>query len=113
MLVCPQPEPLLEAMLTLVAAADEEGDEFPELKAGVALGPALTRAGDWFGHTVNLASRVTGAARPGSVLTTNEVQERLEDGYRWSFAGERRLKGIKEPVKLFRARPAEGGGKED
>jgi adenylate cyclase len=113
MLVCPEPQPLLDAVLTLVAAADEEGDEFPELKAGMALGPALTRAGDWFGHTVNLASRVTGTARPGSVLTTVEVQERLEDGYRWSFAGERRLKGIKEPVKLFRARRAEQEGDEE
>lgn len=112
MLVSSEPEPLLEAVLRLVAAADEEGEDFPQLKAGVALGPALTRAGDWFGHTVNLASRVTGTARPGSVLTTIEVQERMEDGFRWSFAGERRLKGIKEPVKLFRARPSGSDGEE-
>jgi len=28
----------------------------------------------------------------------------LEDSYRWSFAGARQLKGIKDEVKLFRAR---------
>ena len=38
---------------------------------------AEPRAGDWYGHTVNLASRVTGIARPGSVLTTEQVHDAL------------------------------------
>jgi adenylate cyclase len=60
---------------------------------------------------VNLASRVTDTARPGSVLVTEEVKDAAgEDDYRWSFAGERKLKGVKGPVKLFRARRA---GSED
>jgi adenylate cyclase len=107
MLVSPEPAPLLDATLDLVAAADEESEEFPQLRAGVALGPALGRRGDWYGHTVNVASRVTGVARAGSVLTTVAVHDALAERYRWSFAGERRLKNIKEPVQLFRARPRE------
>ena len=69
-------------------------------------GLAVSRAGDWFGSPVNLASRVTGVARPGSVLVSESAREAIGDDERftWSFAGSRRLKGIKDDVKLFRAR---------
>jgi adenylate cyclase len=110
MLVSPHVPPLLDAALGLVDAADAEGDEFPQLKAGVAAGPALNRGGDWYGHAVNLASRVTGIARPGSVLCTREVRDAAGDnGYRWSATRERRLKGISEPMRLFRVRRDEAG----
>src|SRR5581483_3970751 len=49
MLSSPEPEPLLGATLALVEAADTEGQDFPQLRAGAALGLALPRAGDWFG----------------------------------------------------------------
>jgi adenylate cyclase len=104
MLTSPEPEPLLNAAFNLIDAADAEGEQFPQLRAGVALGTALPRAGDWFGRPVNLASRITSIARPGSVLTEREVRESTKNTYSWSYAGERRLKGIREPVALFRAR---------
>jgi adenylate cyclase len=104
MLVSSDVQTLLEVALDLVAAAEDEGEDFPQLRAGMAAGPALNRGGDWYGHTVNLASRLTGVARPGSVLVDDSVREVVADGYRWSFAGQRKLKGIREPVKLFRAR---------
>src|SRR5262249_3826881 len=55
----PEPVPLLDAALELLDAADIEGEAFPQLRAGIAIGPALGRAGDWFGRPVNLASRIT------------------------------------------------------
>ncbi|BBY52864.1 adenylate/guanylate cyclase domain-containing protein [Mycobacterium koreense] len=109
MLVCPDPAPLVRAVLRLVALADDD-DELLRLRAGVAAGPAVSRAGDWFGSPVNLASRVTGVARPGSVLVTEEVRDAIgadDAAFRWSFAGPRRLKGIGGDVKLFRARPSD------
>lgn len=105
MLASTEPEPLLAATLTLLDAADAEGEEFPQLRAGAALGAALPRAGDWFGRPVNLASRITAVARPGSLLVDPALHEAAEGAYRWSFAGERRLKGISGRVPLFRARP--------
>jgi adenylate cyclase len=108
MLASPKPEPLLAAALALVQAADREGEHFPQLRAGAAFGQALPRAGDWFGRPVNLASRITAIARPGSVLAERRVQESAPDAYSWSYAGERRLKGIREPVRLFRARSLTG-----
>ncbi len=108
MLASPEPEPLLDAALRLIDAADAEGEDFPQLRAGAALGRALPRAGDWFGRPVNLASRITQIARPGSLLAEREVRETARAAYRWSYAGERRLRGIREPVPLFRARPLAG-----
>ena len=94
--------PLVDAALTLVDAV--EAAELPSLRAGLALGPAFNRAGDWYGNTVNLASRVTGASRPGSVLATHETRDAAADDFAWSFAGRFRLKGVAEPVPLYRAR---------
>jgi adenylate cyclase len=104
MLTALEPEPLLDAALTLLDAAEAEGEDFPRLRAGIAIGPALSRAGDWFGRPVNLASRITSIARPGSLLAERELREIARDSYRWSYAGERRLRGIREPVPLFRVR---------
>jgi adenylate cyclase len=107
MLASVEPEPLIETSLALLAAADAEGDDFPQLRVGMALGAALSRAGDWFGRPVNLASRITQIARPGSVLAERALRDSARAAYRWSYAGERRLRGIREPVPLFRARPIE------
>ncbi|MGU3654451.1 adenylate cyclase regulatory domain-containing protein [Mycolicibacterium sp. A43C] len=109
MLVSPEPMALLTAVLALLEAAGAD-DEFPRLRVGLASGKAVNRAGDWFGSPVNLASRVTGAARPGAVLVTEAVHDAIgEDaGIEWSFAGAKRLKGIKDEVKLFRARYGPG-----
>jgi adenylate cyclase len=104
MLTSLEPESLLDAALDLLDAAEAEGEDFPQLRAGIAIGPALSRAGDWFGRPVNLASRITQIARPGSLLAEREVRESARDSYHWSYAGERRLRGIREPVPLFRAR---------
>jgi adenylate cyclase len=106
MLVSPEPDAMIQAAFGLVAAADAEGAVFPQLRVGLAWGSALSRAGDWFGRPVNLADRVTAIARAGSVLATRELREAVTDElYSWSFAGARRLKGVRDPVTLFRARP--------
>ncbi len=104
MLASPEPEPLLSATLELVEAAEGAGQDFPQLRGRAAYGTALPRAGDWFGRPVNLASRITSVARPGTVLADQALHDAADGGYRWSFAGQRRLKGLREPVRLFRAR---------
>jgi adenylate cyclase len=108
MLVSPDNDALLDAALALVAASEAEGEGFPVLRAGIARGPALARGGDWYGRAVNLSSRITAIAFPGSVLVSEEVREAASNGHKWSFAGERRLKGIDGRVKLHRVRAEEG-----
>lgn len=109
MFVCPDPVPLLDTVVKLVDVVDTDND-FPRLRAGVASGMAVSRAGDWFGSPVNVASRVTGVARPGTVLAADSVWEVVGDAdeFQWSFAGPRRLKGIRNEVKLFRVRRGNG-----
>lgn len=55
---------------------------------------------------MNLAARVTGAARPGTVLVAESARDAIgdDDRFSWSFAGGKHLKGIKSEVKTFRAR---------
>jgi adenylate cyclase len=105
MLASVEPRPLLEAALGLIEAADDEDSGLPQVHAGAALGLALPRAGDWFGRPVNLASRISSIARPGTLLAEREVREAAREVYRWSYAGERRLRGIRGAVELFRVRP--------
>ena len=56
---------------------------------------------------MNLASRITAVARPGSVLATREVRDAARDGYRLSAAGRRSLRGVEGSVALYRARRAD------
>jgi adenylate cyclase len=84
-----EPTPLMEAVVGLVDAAGE--GEMPPLKAGAARGPALGRRGDWYGRPVNLAARITGFARPESVVVDQALKDSLSSGdgasFSFSFAG--------------------------
>jgi adenylate cyclase len=100
MLVSSDPTELVRTALRLV----EGGEGLPAIRAGIAYGPAVNRWGDWYGSTVNVASRLTERARPASVLTTEAVRDTVADGFEWSFAGEKRLKGLATPIKTYRAR---------
>ena len=102
MLVAPSPEPLLHAALALA----ENDADLPPLRVGLASGVVVPSSGDWLGAPVNLASRVTAVARPGTVLATRDVRDAATERFAWSSAGARRLKGIREPVRLYRVRPA-------
>jgi adenylate cyclase len=111
MFVSPDAPELVAAALSLVEAV--ETADLPALRAGLASGAVINRAGDWYGNAVNLASRVTGVARPGSVLAIEEVRDEAQDGFAWSFAGRFRLKGVEDRVPLYRARRLDEQGGED
>jgi adenylate cyclase len=104
MLASLEPEPLVQATLALISAVHDVGEDFPQVRVGIAHGAAVARGGDVFGRAVNLASRVTTVARAGSVLGTREVRGATLEAFQWHAAGSRRLKGLPEPVPLYRAR---------
>jgi adenylate cyclase len=106
MFVSPDAAALVSVALSLLEAV--QAADLPSMRAGVASGAALQRAGDYYGHAVNLASRVTGVARPGSVLCTEEVREAAPDQFDWSFARRQKLKGMSDAVPLYRARRLDG-----
>jgi adenylate cyclase len=51
-------------------AADRE---VPDVRIGIAWGHVLKRFGDVYGPVVNIASRLTSAAKPGTVLVDREL----------------------------------------
>jgi adenylate cyclase len=108
MFASPESGSLLDAVLTLVESARDEG--LPPLRAGVARGQALGRGGDWYGRPVNLAARITNFARPESVVIDQSVKDSIGEHtggfFDFSFAGKRRFKGIEGEVPVHRVRRA-------
>lgn len=104
----PEPAALTDAVLGFLEAVRERED-VPGVRAGLSWGDAVARAGDFYGRPVNLASRLTGAARPGSLLVAAEDLSPLEDRFRLSDAGNKRLKGIGS-VRAYRCRRLESNG---
>jgi class 3 adenylate cyclase len=101
MLRFPDAERGLRAALTLVRGLSVEGG-LPA-HAGVHAGPVIERDLDLFGRTVNLASRLAGAAGPGEVLATQAVKEAVDDpALRFEPAHTAPLKGILDAVALYR-----------
>jgi class 3 adenylate cyclase len=89
---------------------------FPSVRVGLNTGPAIERDGDWFGATVNLAARVSGAATGGEVLVTgaSAAAAGAPDGGELGSVhphknvvlhprGRRALRNVGEPVELFEA----------
>jgi adenylate cyclase len=103
MLISPDPEKLLSTVLELLDTAATE--DFPRLRAGLATGMAVSHAGDWYGRPVNLASRVTSAAPPGSVVVAESTRVAIGESlaFTWVFVEARHLRGIEDEVRLFRA----------
>jgi adenylate cyclase len=101
MLVCPDVPPLLDAIIALTASAGREERDFPALRAGMAHGPATPRGGDWFGATVNLASRITDVARPGRIVVTESVRDEVPHQYEWKRIRRRALRGVDGRARLY------------
>ena len=76
-----------------------------EFRVGINLGDVIVEAHDVFGHSVNIASRLESAARPGGVLVSHAVFASVRDPrLLFEDAGELWLKNIDEPVRGFHAR---------
>jgi adenylate cyclase len=87
------------AHLERTVRADES---LPALRVGMHCGPAIYRAGDYVGTTVNVASRVTSQATAGETLMTQVVTDRVSDGIAVEPAGVRLLRGMEQPLALYR-----------
>ncbi len=75
--VADDPLDAVEIALTLTARGADEDDAFPGVRAGIAHGGVVSRLGDVFGPTVNIASRLTSVARPGTVVVDRGVYAAL------------------------------------
>jgi adenylate cyclase len=89
----------------------DKNDDIPALRVGLARGTVLSRMGDVYGEPVNLASRLTSIARPGSVLVDRELANELDADPRWQLrrVPPRPVRGyaLLHPMRLRRAEPAD------
>jgi adenylate cyclase len=99
MLFFKEPGSGVEAALDMVEGVASAG--LPPAHVGLHAGPILYQAGDYFGSTVNAASRIADYARPGEVLVSQEVVEAAA-GTAASFTeiGPVELKGLGAALRL-------------
>ena len=86
----------------------------PELAARIGLdsGPVVVDgAGEVFGEAPNVAARVQAAAEPGTVLVSASVQHQVAGLFVAEDKGQHELKGLPQPVALYRIVRASGGGR--
>jgi adenylate cyclase len=79
--------------------------DLPPARVGIHAGPVVFQEGDYFGRTVNIASRIAEYARPGEVLVSQEVVDATDlDGVSVTAIGPIELKGVSQPLNLHSVR---------
>jgi adenylate cyclase len=86
----------------MVAGVSAAG--LPPAHVGLHAGPVVFQEGDYYGQTVNLASRIAEYARPGEVLVSHEVVEAADGtGATFREIGPVELKGVSGAMRLYAA----------
>jgi adenylate cyclase len=88
-------------------------DGFPAIRIGMHTGPAVERAGDWFGATVNVAARLAASARGGELLisaVTRAAIAAAEPEVTFDDRGPSSFKNVFAPLSVFAAAPAAEDG---
>jgi adenylate cyclase len=97
--------PDLASGVTVAAELVRHVDRDPTLRSargGVAAGPLLSRDGDWFGTTVNLAARLVEKAKARTVLLVGNDASSVEGA---TVRGRRKLRGLPDKVDVWRVEP--------
>jgi adenylate cyclase len=78
------------------------------VRVGMHTGSAVSRGGDWFGSTVNLAARLCQAAAPGEVLVSHATGQAAGRAAAPVLGGPRAfsLKNVTDPLWAWAARVA-------
>jgi class 3 adenylate cyclase/tetratricopeptide (TPR) repeat protein len=90
----------------------DKGNNTPSLKMRIGINTGYVVVGTLgndlrvefkaVGDTVNLASRMEGLAEPGTTYVTENTFKHAEGFFRFESVGQKQVKGIKEPVKVYR-----------
>lgn len=107
----PDPDSACAIAVDLVDRVRADPD-LPPLRAGVAYGEVLSREGDFYGSTVNLAARITKLSPLHGVIVTAAAARALDPGHAFSVTalGAIEMKGVAEPVELAAVTRAQRAG---
>jgi adenylate cyclase len=98
-----EPGPGVRAALDMADGVVDAG--MPPAHVGLHAGPVVFLEGDYYGQTVNIASRIAEYARPGEVLVSQAVVEAASGvGAQFTDIGPVELKGVGGTVHLLAAR---------
>ena len=88
-------------------------DKRIELRVGLHFGDIVIEADDIFGDGVNIAARLEGVAEPGSVCISDDAFRQVRGKVDVAFddLGEKQLKNIASPVRVYGLRLAAVGAK--
>ena len=101
MFVFPEVGPGVVAALDMADGVAEAG--LPPSHVGLHAGPVIFQGGDYYGQTVNLASRIAEYARPGEVLVSQAVVDAAGDAVTFTDIGQVELKGVDGAMHLHSA----------
>ena len=104
-----EPDAAVGAATEMVTQALVQG--LPPTHIGIHCGPVVFQDGDIYGSTVNIAARLSARAAPGEVLLSKPVADRIGQPSRLEPDGLVELKGVAQPLEVWRCPPdpAPGG----
>lgn len=101
----PDPGPGVMAALDMVEGVAGAG--LPPAHVGLHAGPIIFQEGDYYGQTVNVASRIAEYARSGEVLVSQAIVDAVAAGHgseaSFTGIGPVELKGVGGPMSLYAA----------
>jgi len=96
-------ESAIQAVRCVMAFQQELKTEEFSVRAGIHIGDVIFKDGDVFGSAVNIAARIEPLAKANGICVSEEVKNQLRN-HKDIFTrgiGEKELKGVSEPVKIF------------
>ncbi len=78
-----------------------------QFRIGINLGDVIVERDDLYGDGVNIAARLEGQAEPGGICLSGDAYRQVKGKVEVEFEdlGERELKNVTEPVRLYRITP--------
>ncbi len=103
-------EPVAAAVIALsISERMAVDDVVPDVRIGISHGPVLRSLGDVYGPTVNLASRLTALAQPGTVITDSRTGRALQHHPQLVLVAQRRRQvrgfGVLQPLLVAPSSP--------
>ena len=104
MIRCERPQDAVLLGLRVVDELEREGD-FPPVRVGIHTGPALANNGDWYGRTVNVASRLCAVAPGGEVMVSEATRDAAGSlaGIDWGERELHWLRNVSQPIGAYSA----------
>lgn len=107
--VLPSASAALRCGLDILIACKEpsDGGEAIHLGVGIHAGESVAHEGGFVGSAVNIAARICALAAAGELLVSGTIRELTRSivAAEFVFVGRRQLKGLAEPVEVFRVVP--------